>query len=222
MFTAANALPLAGVAYYLKSSIEDRQLELERLSDLVSLPAADAVSRMESICKSCDNSILIHGDSISPVLPHLPESESLLLSSDEVVDNIDKTIPGTAALIDSVTATRDSSTRVPFNFIHLGVSSASSIGKALLSDRNRRMTIVYNGGSINDISVIVTGTATIIEDDRLKTYYWRDRWGSYIGKESYILVKITPAELQVKSLSGGEAMFDGMKLSRSDKVWNRV
>ena len=222
MFTLANVLPLAAVAYYLKRSIEERQAELERISDLSSLAPAEVAARMESISRSCSSSILIAGDSISPIIPHSPESSPLVLTTDDIVNNIDSTIPGTAGLFDSITATRDTSVSAPLSCVHFGLSAKSAPAKNLTGGKNRAMTVVYTGGPVSDVTVSVIGTATVIEDERLRRFYWKDRWAAWIGSEDYLLVKLAPSEVRLSSLNGGAEAVDGVRLVRDGNEWKRV
>ena len=208
--------------YYLKESIDRRQEELNRVQDLLTIPAAEAVARIEAICRASTSTLLISGDHISPILPHQPESASLVLTNDEVVENIESTIPGTAALFDSITASRDQSNSKGLSFIHFGISTDSVAGKRLIEGRDRAMSVVYTGGlASNDISVSLKGQATIVDDERLKRFYWRDRWNSWIRKEKYVLVKLLPTEAHVSSLSCGENLVDGVRFVRSGEEWKR-
>jgi len=110
-----------------------------------------------------------------------------------------------ADLFDAVTASREKTdTSAPLNFVHFGVSPSSEFGKQLLDKKDRRMALVYTGGSIEDISVSVKGSAVIVEDQRLKGYYWRDRWGTFVPKTEYVLVKFVPDEATLSSLQHGD------------------
>ena len=152
----------------------------------------------------------------------MPESALLVLTSDEIVDNVDQTIPGTADLFDSITASRDAKSSSPLSFVHFGLSKNSSIAQRLLHKKDRNMSLVYNGGALSDMSVSVTGTAMVVEDERLRRFYWRDRWASYIPRDDYILVKFVPTEARINSLNGGEALVDGLRFAREDQDWKRV
>ena len=222
LFTAANALPAGALVYYLQQSIEARQNELMRVAELLEIPPTEAVSRIESICRSSANTLLLTSEGISPILPHMPESALLVLTSDEIVDNVDQTIPGTADLFDSITASRDAKSSSPLSFVHFGLSKNSSIAQRLLHKKDRNMSLVYNGGALSDMSVSVTGTAMVVEDERLRRFYWRDRWASYIPRDDYILVKLVPTEARINSLNGGEALVDGLRFAREDQDWKRV
>jgi len=219
-----NAIPLAGIAYYLKSSIEERQAELERLSNLTGLPAKEVASRIESICKSATQFTIVSADSvIFPILPHAPEAAPLVLTSDELIANIDKTIPGTSDVFDSISASYDWSQTVPLRMVHFGVSAKSVLGSNIVR-KNRKCTIVYTGGPMKDLCVSLKGNMTIIEDERLRRFYWRDRWGSFISKkDDYVLVKFEPSEATIKSLNVDEAMLNGVTLVRDNNGdWQTV
>ena len=223
MFTLANALPLGAVVYYLKESIETREEELKRIQDLMSIAPSDAVSRIESICRSSTSTLLAKGYVFAPIQPHFPESAPLILSTDELVANVDATIPGTAALFDSITASRDQTKSKPLSFIHFGIPSDSAIGKRLLEGKDRSASVVYAGGVAgNDVSVIVQGTATFVEDDRLRKFYWRDRWNSWINRDKFVLIKLLPTEVHVKSLGSGNELVDGVKFISEGDQWKRV
>ena len=218
-----NALPVGAVVFYLKESIDRRQEELNRVQDLMTIPAQEAVSRIEAICRSSTSTLLLSGDQLVPIMPHQPESAPIVLTNDEVIDNIESTIPGTAALFDSITASRDHSNSNPLSFVHFAISSNSSAGKRLLEGRDRAMTLVYTGGlGSNDISVSIRGTATVVEDERLRRFYWRDRWSSWISKDKYILIKLYPSEAHISSLSCGENLVEGLRFVHSGNEWKRL
>lgn len=215
---AMNIMPIAGIAYYLKSSIEQRQLELERMADLVQLAPNEIAARLESICKTCTSTILQAGKTIVPVLPHAPESSVLVFTSDDVVNNIDHSIPGTAVIFDAITASRQKSDDdVALNFVHFGVSATSELGKRLVNGKDRRATLIYTGGPISDVALSLVGDAVVIEDERVKRYYWRDRWNAFLKKPQYLLVKFVPSEVTVNCLQAhdGETLVDGIKITRA-------
>jgi hypothetical protein len=148
------------------------------------------------------------------------------LTSDEIVDNIDKSIPGTAELFDAIAATRDTKDQLPMRCIHFGLSCKSKIGANVLNNKaaHRQCTIVYTGGPLNDVSVHLRGSLTVIEDDRLRRYYWRDRWGSFMKRDDYMLVKFEPISATITSLNGGfdENLIDGVTVVRGTHEWQRV
>ena len=212
-----NAVPLAGIAYYLKSSIEERQAELERLANLAELPAKEVASRIESVCKSATQFTIVSSDStIYPILPHAPESAPLVLTSDELIANIDKTIQGTADVFDSISASYDWSQILPLRMVHFGVSVKSALGFEI-SRKKRQCTIVYTGGPMKDLCVSLKGNMTVIEDERLRRFYWRDRWGSFIPKkDGYMLIKFEPVQATIKSLNVDESMVNGVTITRDN------
>ena len=218
-FLSLNVLPLAAIGYYLKSSIDERRLELSKITELVDLPANEVAARFGAICKACSNIVLMFGSQvIVPILPHPIESDALVFTTEEVISNIDQSIPGMADLFDAVTASREkTSESAPLNFIHFGVSPNSVLGKHLLQKKDRRMTLVYTGSPIEDVVVSVKGTAVVVEDQRLKAYYWRDRWGAFAAKEEYVLVKFSPAEATLSSLQ-----CEDVKITRSNTQWNKM
>lgn len=221
MFTLANAIPLFGIAYYLKWSIDERQKELKRFWEIQTLPVNDALRLIDSMIRSCSNSVMLVDDQISPVLPHQPESSDLVLSSDELVDNIEKTLPGTSAVFDSISASRNTSESVPVNFVHVGISSKSVVMERISTRSDRKVTIIYNGGPLGDVTVTLRGVATIVEDERLRKLYWRDIWGQCMGRENYVLLKVLPCEVVVSSVSSGETLANGIKIMRYGNSWNR-
>ena len=222
-FTLMNAIPLGAIAYYLKASIEERQAELERLSNLAGIPAKEVASRIESICKSSSQVVIVSSDStISPIIPLAPESAPLILTSDELITNIDKTIPGTADVFDSISASYDWSQIVPLRMVHFGVPGKSSLGNEI-HRKKRQCTMVYTGGPMKDLCVSLKGNMTVIEDERLRRFYWRDRWGSFISKKNdYLLVKFEPIEATIKSLNIDESMINGVTITRDNNNEWRV
>ena len=223
MFSLANALPLGAVIYYLKESISTREDELRRLQDLLTLSPSEALGRVESLCRSATSTFLLKTDRIIPIQPHSPESAPIILTNDEVVENINSTIPGTSELFDSITASRDMSRSKPFSFIHFGLPLDSDICTAIKKEKDRGICIVYTGSMLgNDLSVSVKGTVTFVEDERLRKFYWRDRWNSWINKENLVLVKVLPVEVSVTSLNGGETFIDGVRFLCEGDQWIRV
>lgn len=199
MFSLANIAPVAGIAYYLKSSIEDRREEMENLANLSDASAYEVSERINSLCRASTNCMLIYGARILPCLPHPPASGDLVLTDDELVLNVDKTIPGTGDIFDSITAKPDTSNATPLRFVHFAVRPDSETGKELLIKSNRRMKLVYSGGFTNDIAVVLEGQATLVEDKRLRNILWRDRWGSFTNKNDYVLVKFETLAASVVS-----------------------
>jgi len=189
---------------------------------LGTIPANDAADRIASVCKTATHFTLITngGKTITPILPHSPESTRLVLSSDEVVDNIDKSIPGTVELFDAIAASRDLSDSQPLRTIHFGISSSSPVGSNLLNKKkeNRQAVVLYNGGPLSDITVSLGGSITIIEDERLRRFYWRDRWGSFVNRSDYILVKFVPSKASITSLNGGQSTT----LVKDNNEWSRI
>jgi len=221
-FVLGNALPLGAIVFYLKESIDRRQEELKRVGNLLSIPANEALERIDAICRSSPSALLLSGNQMTPVMPHHPEAAPLVLTNDEVIDNIESTIPGTATLFDSITASRDQTHSKTLTFVHFGISSDSVAGKRLLEGKDRAMSLVYTGGlASSDISVSLRGTATVVEDERLKRFYWRDRWSAWIPKQKYVLVKFLPSEAHISSLSCGECLVDGVKFVQTNNEWNR-
>jgi hypothetical protein len=221
LFTSLNAIPLAAVAWYLKDSIDARQEELRQLSQLWNISASEASARIEAICRTCVNTVLIAGDAVYPVSPHAPENSPLVLTKDEVIENIDATIPGTSAVFDQITASRDVSQKLPLSFIHLGLSAKSGAMRRI-KDMERSMTIVYSGGPFGDVSISVKGIATVIDDERLRRFYWRDHWSSFIPRDDFVLIKFIPSELSLNTLVGGADLSEGFKLVRVDNEWKML
>jgi hypothetical protein len=217
VFTSLNALPLGAIVYYLKRSIEERRSELANISDLLEISPLEAASRIEGICRSCPNTFLVSRDQVMPILPHAPESAPLVLAADDLVNNINNAIPGVGAVFDSLSASRDYSKSTPFRQLHFGLSSDSELAERINSGDHRKVTLVYNGGLIPDVSLSITGNAVVVEDERLRQYYWRDRWNEWIKKDKYILIKIVPEEIRVHSLTG----INGISLSRAGDEWVR-
>lgn len=217
VFTSLNALPLGAIVYYLKHSIEERKLELANISDLLEISPLEAASRIEGICRSCSNTLLVSGDQVTPILPHSPESAPLVLTADDLVNNINNAIPGVGAVFDSLSASRDNSKSTPFRQLHFGLSSDSSLAERVNSGEQRKVTLIYNGGLIPDVSLSITGNAVVVEDERLRQYYWRDRWNQWIQRDKYILIKIVPEEIRVHSLTG----INGIRLCRVGDGWER-
>ncbi len=222
LFTAITAAPILSVVWYLKESVTSRQEELRRFDDLRNLIPSDAISRVDAICKSCTNVSLLIGGLLFPIAPHGPEDSPLVLTEDEVVNNINATVPGTAAIFDAVTASRDNANRAPLSFVHFGVSGTSVAGKKLLSGKDKMVTLVYNGGPLGDTSVCMKGDGVVIDDERLRQFYWRDRWGAYIKKSDYILVKLIPSDVTVNSLAGGPELVDGINFRKVESEWKRL
>ncbi len=77
---------------------------------------------------------------------------------------------------------------------------------------------------MKDLCVSLTGNMIIIEDERLRRFYWRDRWGSFISKkDDYVLVKFEPSEATINSLNVDEAMLNGVTLVRDNNGdWQTV
>lgn len=219
-----NAVPLAGIAYYLKWSIDERQKDLENLANLVSLSPKEVASRIESICKASTQSTIITSDmDSSPVLPHMPESSPLILTSDELINNIDQTIPGTADVFDALSASYDRTNITPLRVVHFGVSAKSRLGQSI-SRKNRESTLVYTGSPMRDLCVALKGTMTIVEDERLRRFYWRDRWGTFVSKkDDYLLVKFEPYQATIKSLDADETLLNGVTITKtSGKEWTML
>lgn len=223
-FTLMNAIPLGAIAYYIKYSIEQRQAELENLSNLRELSPKEVASRIESVCKSSTQFTLVTADaSVSPILPHAPESAPLVLTSDELITNIDETIPGTADVFDSISASYDWSQALPLRTIHFGVSGNSGLGRTV-ANKVRECTIIYTGGPMRDLCVSLKGSMTVIEDERLRRFYWRDRWGTFISKkDNYLLIKFEPSQATIKSLNIDQSMVNGVTITRDkNNQWQPV
>lgn len=192
------------------------------MSDLLDISPEEAASRIEVLCGSSSNTMLLSGKTIVPIQPHLPESAPLILTSDDLVKNIDITIPGTSAVFDALSASRDKSQSSPFRNIHFGLSADCPIVDRIGSGEDRMVNIIYNGGLLGDASISVSGNAVIVEDERLRIFYWKDRWHGWIPKQKYVLVKMVPCSIKVYSLSGGEVYAKGIHLKRNgDTEWKR-
>jgi hypothetical protein len=72
------------------------------------------------------------------------------------------------------------------------------------------------------MSVTLTGNAVIVEDERLRRFYWRDRWASWMNRDDFLLVKLAPSEARVHYLNGGEAFVDGVRFVREAETWKRL
>ena len=222
LFTAITAAPILSVVWYLKESVRSRQEELRRFDNLKNLIPSDAISRVDAICKSCSNVSLLVDGKLFPIVPHPPEDSPLVLTEDEVVNNINATVPGTAAIFDAVTASRDNANRAPLSFVHFAVSSTSLAGRKLLSNKDKMVTLMYNGGPLGDTAVCMKGVGVVIDDERLRQFYWRDRWGAYIKKSDYVLIKLIPSDVTVNSLAGGSDLVDGINFSKVEDEWKRL
>jgi hypothetical protein len=218
-----NAIPIGALAFFLMESIEQKQKELSQINDLISIPVYDALDRVNSICRASTTALLALDDIIAPVDPHQPESAPLILTKDVVVENVEATIPGVASLFDSISASRDETKRRPLNFIHFGLPADSVAAQRLSSSRDRLVKIVYTGGlKSNDISVSVTGRASFVDDKRLKEYYFRDRWLTWMKRENYVLVKLLVTDVDIYSLSCGSTLADGVKFTAKQDEWGRI
>lgn len=222
-FISLNILPVAVIVYYLKTSIDERRQELAKMGELSTLPPNDVARRIESICNACSSSSLVLGtlDScvVVPILPHSFEDDTVIFSSEDLVANIEHSIPGTSQVFDAVTATRQKCATTPLNFVHFAVSASSPVC-AQLANKNRKLTIVYNGGPVSDVAVTIHGTAVVVDDPRVKQYYWRDKWHSIASnKNEYILIKFSPSEVKLASLN----CHQEVALIRKDSTeWTRA
>ncbi len=219
-----NAIPIGAIAYYISRSIEQRQEELQNLSNLRELSPKEVASRIESVCKSSTQFTVVATDSsITPILPHAPESAPLVLTSDELINNIDITIPGTADVFDSISASYDWSQSNPIRTVHFGLSSDSGLGQ-LVAKKGRDSTIIYTGGPMRDLCVSLKGSMTVIEDERLRRFYWRDRWGTFISKkDNYILIRFEPTQATIKSLNIDQSMLNGVTITRDkNNEWKSI
>lgn len=57
----------------------------------------------------------------------------------------------------------------------------------------------------NSSYVTISGKAELIDDPEIKNKYWKDQWNAFYGekKENYLLIKVTPAWLEVSSAKRG-------------------
>lgn len=219
MFSIANLAPLGALIYYFKNSIDKRRAELEDIAHLSQGTASEIGEKINSLCRMSTQVLLIIGQEIVPCMPHLPEPSRIILTEDDVVANVDKSIPGTADVFDAITARHDSSNQIPLRYIHFGVSPHSNVGKRIAGKQDRGMSMVYSCGSSADTVIVLEGKATIIEDQRLRGYYWRDRWGSFTDRKGYLLVALEVTDARVVPASSGEVV----RISRnSDGEWSRM
>lgn len=82
--------------------------------------------------------------------------------------------------------------------IHFAVSSKSLSMGDLSGSRN--MTLVYMDTSTGRL-ITVQGTATEIDDDDLKRFYWRQRWAEYMAddRSDYVLLRLRPDIVTLRS-----------------------
>lgn len=86
--------------------------------------------------------------------------------------------------------------------IWFGTNSKSRKVKEILNDPN--VTLYYPEPK-QDGYVVIKGTAEIINDKMEKEMYWKKEWETFYSdkKASYILIKVTPVQLDILSYKHG-------------------
>lgn len=188
-----NVIPLAAFLYAIKSASDhiesDKSLVLPQTSSEILEFATRAVRTANIV-----NCTYIFEGKVknTPISPHSPESRVFNIPEGQFVPGIKN-----SGLTD-IFAGQKSDFSLPFNFVHFGVDSNSSILKAM--DSTRDLTLTYTSHE-EGLMVEMEGVAVKVQNPELKRHYWKSRWGKYIEEEkTYELIKLIPIEVRVQHL----------------------
>ncbi len=65
--------------------------------------------------------------------------------------------------------------------------------------RNNPKVTLYYSDDKGEGYVAIIGTATLVDDPKEKTNWWKEEWGEFYKgkKESYLLIKVVPEKLEI-------------------------
>ena len=201
----ANAIPIYGAYAYFKASVEAREKELLAFQSLTNASTDQIIREVKLVTKFADTCLLLTpSGSIASVSPHPPEEQSLELLSEVTLGGI-KYDP----LVDVLTA-KFTGEALPLRSILFGISSHA------LTSLGQHPTLVYSSKDRGEL-VTVSGTWEAVEDERLRDYYWRARWGD---KASTALVRFKPIRVTLQSSRKPEDAIPTM-ICELDVEWKR-
>ncbi|KAF4667843.1 hypothetical protein FOL46_002326 [Perkinsus olseni] len=208
-FIAFNALPIGYAVYYFRNSVENKYKELADNAKLARLDSQQALQAARDLTKRASQALLIIPDGeVVNVSPHVPEERALKLPSEPIVKGVPKN-----QVTDSLMA-EYTGDRVPFNMVHFAVSSTCLTSEDLSGSRN--MTLVYMDTSAGRL-VTVQGTATEIDDEDLKRFYWRQRWAEHMAEDrsDYVLLRLRPEVITLRSTGPSDRHWTPVRVRRS-------
>lgn len=179
----ANAIPIGGAYAYFKASVDAREKELEAFQSLSNASADQVMREVKVVTKFADTCLLLSSGSVLSVSPHPPEEQTLELIAEVPLGNF-KYDP----LVDVLTA-KYVGDALPLSTIHFGMSSKS------VSSLAESPSLIYSSRDRGEL-VTVSGTWEVVDDERLRDYYWRTRWGD---KGSTALVRFKPHRVTLQS-----------------------
>ncbi|KAF4660453.1 hypothetical protein FOL47_007158 [Perkinsus chesapeaki] len=208
-FLAFNALPIGYAVYYFRNSVENKYKELADNARLAYMNNEQALQAARELTKRASQALLVtpSGEVVN-VAPHVPEERALKLPSEPIVKGVPKN-----QVTDSLMA-EYTGERVPFNMIHFAVSSSSLPFGDLPGSRN--ISLIYMDASTGRL-LTVQGTATEMDDDDMKRFYWRQRWGEYMAedKSDYLLLRMRPEVITLRSTGPSERHWTPVRVRRT-------
>jgi hypothetical protein len=206
IFLAANVIPIGAAYVYFSAAIEAREKELDAFQALPNAPVDLIISEVCLVTKSADTCLLLSCNSlISSITPHAPEDQTLEMISELPISSF-KYDP----LVDVLTA-RYVGDASPLTSIHFAVPNLSL---ATLGDSP---TLIYSSKDRGGL-VTVTGEWEVVDDERMRDYYWRNRWGS---KKDASLVKFKPLKVSLQSSRKPEDSIPRMVCIFRDSKWRK-
>lgn len=168
LFFLCNALPFAGLLYYLRGQRSERaQLSLLSLP----LSASDVVAEALRVMKTASTCFFQrHGDASGGVLlvdPHLPEGSAYSSPTEPLplLPELDRNV---------LTDLLESPPSAGLGFVHFALSRNSPAGKAVLAG-DRRAHLMYVSGT-RAAYCTVTGQLSVLSDPDSRRRYWKSFW----------------------------------------------
>ena len=200
-FGLANVVPFGAVYWYIKSSIKEREAQLAEMTTTLSGSPQQIASEVALACASADVCLLNFENDVQSMSPHAPESQAIELLPELPFEQY-KYDP----LLDVLTA-QHVGLNLPMNLVYLGVAS----------DRVASLPTILKFTYVNkQRAELVTLDCewSVEENDRVRDFYWRRRWGK---RSEGRLIKMTPIRCSLKSMR--EDGIPGRVIQRVGEEW---
>ena len=182
VFFVANAVPFLAAYYLFKSSVKERERHKKTFAEsFMQSDVSLASAKAQELCATAPTVLLLSDSpSVTQVRPQPPETQSLVLPRKFPINAYSYD-----PLVDVLTAERQDDV-IPLDFVHLGLSRDFD----QLSQSSATLVYLHP-----EATVTVRGTLQIVEDERLRDFYWRRSWGS---PSDGVLVKLQPTQVCVQ------------------------
>jgi hypothetical protein len=191
VFFVANAVPFLGTYWYLKSVVKEKDEQKKTFQENFVLSDASLASAVaQDVCSLTSTVLLVSGSSavVKQVRPQPPETQPLVLP-----EKFPVAFYQYDPLVDVLACSRQESV-IPLDFVHFSLAQ-SEIDRFMASDSF--LTLVYFH---KDATVTIRGKSEIVEDERIRDFYWRRSWGVQTGDN--VLAKFVPLEISIQENSG--------------------